>query len=42
MTSQLTDDQLRGFLDDLRRITADGAAALPAHGDFIRQQCAAR
>jgi tryptophan halogenase len=42
MTSQLTDDQLRGFLDDLRRITADGAASLPAHGDFIRQQCAAR
>jgi len=41
MTSQLTDDQLRGFLADLRKITADGAAALPAHGDFLRQQCAA-
>jgi tryptophan halogenase len=42
MTGQLTDDQLRGFLADLRKITADAAAALPAHGDFIRQQCAAR
>jgi tryptophan halogenase len=42
MTGQLTDDQLRRFLADLRKITADGAAALPAHADFIRQQCAAR
>jgi tryptophan halogenase len=42
MTGQLTDDQLRGFLADLRQITADNAAALPAHGDFIRKQCAAR
>jgi tryptophan halogenase len=42
MTGQLTDDQLLGFLADLRKITADGAAALPAHGDFLRQQCAAR
>jgi tryptophan halogenase len=41
MTGQLTDGQLRGFLADLRKITADGAAALPAHGDFLRQQCAA-
>ncbi len=41
MTGQLTDDQLRGFLADLRKITTDGAAALPAHGDFLRQQCAA-
>jgi len=42
MADQLTDDQLQGFLADLRKITADGAAALPAHGDFLRQQCAAR
>ncbi|MBO9559894.1 MAG: tryptophan 7-halogenase [Caulobacter sp.] len=42
MTGQLSDDQLMGFLADLRKITADGAAALPAHGDFLRQQCAAR
>jgi hypothetical protein len=41
MTGQLTDEQLLGFLADLRKITADGAAALPAHGDFLRQQCAA-
>jgi tryptophan halogenase len=42
MTGQLTDAQLTSFLADLRKITADGAAALPAHGDFLRQQCAAR
>jgi tryptophan halogenase len=42
MAGRLTDDQLRGFLANLGKITADGAAALPAHGDFLRQQCAAR
>jgi tryptophan halogenase len=41
MTGQLSDEQLLGFLADLRQITANGAAALPAHGDFLRQQCAA-
>lgn len=42
MTGQLTDDQLRAFLTDLRKITAESAGALTTHGDFLRQQCAAR
>jgi tryptophan halogenase len=42
MTGQIRDDQLKGFLADLRQITADDAAALPAHADFLRQHCAAR
>jgi tryptophan halogenase len=42
MTGLIDDDQLQGVLADLRQITADGAAALPAHADFLRQHCAAR
>jgi tryptophan halogenase len=42
MTGMVTDPQLKGFLADLRKITADGVAALPSHADFIRQHGAAR
>jgi len=42
MAGQLTDDQLLSFLADLRKITADDAAALPDHDDFLRQQGVAR
>ena len=42
MTGMVTAPQLKGFLADLRKITADSAAALPLHADFIRQHAAAR
>jgi len=41
MTGLITDVQRDGFLADLRKLTADGAAALPAHADFLRRCCGA-
>ncbi len=41
MTGLVTDAQRADFLANLRRITATGAASLPAHADFLRQHCSA-
>ncbi|CAN5506896.1 tryptophan 7-halogenase [soil metagenome] len=41
MTALVTDVQRGAFLADLRKITADAAAALPTHADFLRRHGAA-
>ena len=41
LADDLSDDQLAGFLADLRQILGGAARALPGHVDFIARQCRA-
>jgi tryptophan halogenase len=41
LTHQITDEELRAFLKDIRTIVRATVSAMPAHAAFIAQQCAA-
>lgn len=41
LADQLSDEQLRAFLDGVGKLVAQRVAALPAHKDFVARNCAA-
>jgi tryptophan halogenase len=41
LADNLTEEQLAGFLADLRQILGGAARALPSHADFIAANCRA-